>query len=94
MSSLDHKFLDHEQTALDLVLVSKLDTYIRFVIEQVGDPTQKHFDASLLPYAQRSLREYTSVLRNYYDTVDPTRRIATLSDAQKKLSMGDSKTPG
>jgi hypothetical protein len=71
MTSLDPKFLDHEQTALDLVLVSKVDAYIRLVVEQVSDPSIKNFDPLLFPYAHKSLREYTAVLRSYYDSPEP-----------------------
>jgi hypothetical protein len=94
MSSYDRKFLDHEQTTLDLVLVSKLDAYIRLVIEQVGDPSVRNFDPKLASYAQRSLRSYTAVLRMYYDSVQYSKsRTAVIEGVHQKLSPNQGATP-
>jgi len=60
--------LEEEEKALDLLLASKLDSFLQCVIAQTcDDPKLTYFDKKLQPYAKRALKEYTALLQTYYE---------------------------
>ena len=59
--------LEEEEKALDLLLASKLDSFLQCVLLQSRDPSQKFFDSKFQPYAERSIKEYTQLLVKYYE---------------------------
>lgn len=60
--------LEEEEKALDLLLASKLDTFLQCVIAQTfDDPKLGYFGDKLRPCAKRALKEYTGLLQAYYE---------------------------
>ena len=53
--------------ALDLLLASKLDSFIQCVVEQSTDPSLGLFDRRFQPYAKKAVKDYTVLLQQYYD---------------------------
>eukprot|EP00940_MAST-03C_sp_MAST-3C-sp2_P003083 g3083.t1 len=59
--------LEEEEKALDLLLASKLDSFLQCVIAQQDNPKLRYFDPKLQPYARKALAEYTALLEKYYE---------------------------
>lgn len=60
--------MEHESQAIDLVISSKLDSFIQVICSQISHP-DPHFDfypPSNQVYAECGIKEYCEILEQYY----------------------------
>lgn len=65
-SAFFEESLEEEEKAVDLLMASKLDSFVHCVVAQSKDSKLNFFDQRHQPYASRAAHEYTVLLRQYY----------------------------